>query len=407
MKYFRIDNRETVNGQVRKMTVDTIDSRMARVKAAINREEGDRAPVCLAMDYKFPCRYKGITQGEYFRDRTLGARAMRETFDELGGWDIVPGGGDTTRVRDLVEAPMRILVPGKDIGEYDVIQWEEVEVFTEQDYDRIIEVGWKKFMYDFYPKYRGWDQDEYHSRIETREVREIEAGKKGIQAWQDRGYPVYGGGNVFSPLMMLSCSRTMIKFTMDLHCIPDKVEAVMEAMIDDLIEISIEDTRASEVVGPYGIPTRQVVLEGGGAFVYPLKIFERFEFPYIKKMVEAFITEGITPILHFDADWTLNMPYLKELPAGKCIIQLDSKTDIFKTKEILKGHVCIMGDVPPSLLSLGKPEEVAAYCQRLIDEIGEGGGFIMGVGCGVPVDAQFENLKVMIETARSYVPSRS
>ena len=389
------------------MTVDTIDNRMARVKAALNQEESDRTPVSLAMDYKFPCRYKGITQGEYFRDRTLGARTMRETFDELGGWDIVTGGGDTTRVRDLVEAPMKILVPGKDIGEDDVIQWEEMEVLTEQDYDRIIEVGWKKFMYDFYPKYRGWDRDAYHSRIETREIREIEAGKKGIQAWQDRGYPVYGGGNVFSPLMMLSCSRTMIKFTMDLHRIPDKVKAVMDAMIDDLIEISIEDTMASEITGPYGIPTRQVVLERGGAFVYPLKIFERFEFPYLMKMVEAFVAGGITPILHFDADWTLNMPYLKELPAGKCIIQLDSKTDIFKTKEILKGHVCIMGDVPPSLLSLGKPEEVAAYCQRLIDVVGEGGGFIMGVGCGVPVDAQFENLKVMIETARNYVPSRS
>jgi hypothetical protein len=386
------------------MTEDTIETRMARVKAAINLEPGDRVPVSLAMDYKFPCRYKGITQGEYFRDRTLGTRALREVFGELGGWDIVGAGGNTTQVRDLVEAPMKILVPGKDIGEDDVIQWEEEEVFTETDYDRIIEIGWKRFMEDFYPRFRGWDPAGYHERIGIRAVREREAGKAGIRAWNERGFPVHGGGNVLSPLMLLSCSRTMIKFTMDLHRIPDKVEAVMDAMIDDLIAIAIDCTRESGVSAPWGIPTRQIILERGGAFVYPLRIFERFEFPYLKKMVEAFVAEDITPILHFDSDWTLNMPYLRDLPARRFFLQLDSKTDVFKAKEDLKDTACIMGDVSPSLLSLGTPEEVADYCRNLIDVVGDGGGLILGVGCGVPVDARFENLKAMIDTARSHVP---
>ncbi len=102
----------------------------------------------------------------------------------------------------------------------------------------------------------------------------------------------------------------MIKLTMDLHRIPDKVKAVMNAMIDDLIEVSIEGTKANETAGSYGIPTRNVILEKEERFVYPLKIFERFELPYIKKRAEAFVG-GITPILHFDADWTLNMPCLK------------------------------------------------------------------------------------------------
>ncbi len=74
------------------------------------------------------------------------------------------------------------------------------------------------------------------------------------------------------------------------------------------------------------------------------------------------------------------MPYLKELPGGKCICQLDSRTDIFKTKEILKGHMCLMGDVSPTLLSLGTPQEVEDYCRKLIDVVGEGSGFIVGVG---------------------------
>jgi len=50
---------------------------------------------------------------------------------------------------------------------------------------------------------------------------------------------------------------------------------------------------------------------------------------------------------------------------------------------------------------------VEGYCKRLIDVVGEGGGFILGVGCTVPVDAKFENLKVMIDTAKNYAPSGS
>ena len=387
------------------MNEDNIESRMARVRAAINHEKGDRVPVSLSMDYKFPCRYRGITQGQYFRDRSLGARALREVFHELGGWDIVTGAGNTTRVRDIVEAPMKILVPGKDIGEDDVIQWEEEEVLTEADYDRIIDVGWRKFIEDFYPRFRGWDPEGYHQRIANRAVRETEAGKKGVVAWQEQGYPVYGGGNVLSPLMLLSCSRTMIKFTMDLHRIPDKVQATMDAMVDDLIEISIADTKASDLTGPNYIATRQLILERGGGFIYPLSIYERFEHPYIKKMADAFVAEEITPILHFDSDWTLNMPYMKELPRAKCILQLDSRTDIFKAKEILRDHACIMGDMPPSLLSLGTPAEVDDYSRTVIDAIGDGGGFILGIGCGVPIDAKFDNLKAMLDTARNYLPA--
>ena len=362
------------------MTADNLASRMSRVQAAIELKKGDRTPVSLMMDYKFPCRYKGITQGEYFRNRSLGTGALLDVFDELGGYDAVQIGGNTTHDQALLEAPMKIKVPGRDLPEDDVIQWEEMEVVTDEDYDRIIAHGWKNFMLEFYPRFRGWDPADYRTRIESRAIREREGQRQVLRVWEEKGIPVYGGGDVFTPLMMLSCCRSMTKFTLDLYRIPDKVEAAMDAMIDDLIQLSIESTRATGVSAPAGIMTKSVILERGGGFIYPLHIFERFELPYMKRMVEAFVSEGITPVLHFDSDWTLNMPYLKELPRGKCFIQLDSRTNIFKAKEILRDHMCIMGDVPPSLLSLGTPREVAEYCKKLLDVVGEGGGFILGVG---------------------------
>jgi uroporphyrinogen-III decarboxylase len=81
---------------------------------------------------------------------------------------------------------------------------------------------------------------------------------------------------------------------------------------------------------------------------------------------------------------------------------LDGYTDIFKAKEILGDHMCIMGDVPPSLLTLGTPEQVENYVKKLIDEVGKGGGYILCTGCELPIDTKEENYRAMLETAKSY-----
>jgi uroporphyrinogen decarboxylase len=47
---------------------------------------------------------------------------------------------------------------------------------------------------------------------------------------------------------------------------------------------------------------------------------------------------------------------------------------------------------------------VEAYCKKLIDVIGDDGGFILSSGCTVPADCKFENLKAMVHTAKNYYP---
>jgi hypothetical protein len=167
----------------------------------------------------------------------------------------------------------------------------------------------------------------------------------------------------------------------------------MLASCDDLIANSIEVCKLN------GNMLAFVVLERGSGFYYRLDVFERFEWPFLQHYVDAYISEGITPWLHFDTDWGINLPYFKKLPKGKCICDLDGTTDIFRAKEVLKGS----GDVPASLLTLGKPEEVEAYCKRLIDEVGDGGGFMLTTGCECPIDVKPENLRAMVETGKSYI----
>jgi uroporphyrinogen-III decarboxylase len=88
------------------------------------------------------------------------------------------------------------------------------------------------------------------------------------------------------------------------------------------------------------------------------------------------------------------------------VLELDSTTNIFAAKEAVGGHLCLHGDVPAALLSIGTPEGVSAYCRRLIDEVGVGGGFILGSGCSVPADVRPENFGAMIQTGKNYEPSK-
>jgi uroporphyrinogen-III decarboxylase len=58
------------------------------------------------------------------------------------------------------------------------------------------------------------------------------------------------------------------------------------------------------------------------------------------------------------------------------------------------------------LLSIGKPEEVEAYCKRLIDEVGSDGGFILSSGCEIPAAVKAENMRAMIQTGKTYELSK-
>jgi uroporphyrinogen-III decarboxylase len=120
--------------------------------------------------------------------------------------------------------------------------------------------------------------------------------------------------------------------------------------------------------------------------------------PYFRKMVFEVIEGGLIALLHLDSDWTRELDRFKELPRGKCIMALDGETDIFRAKDILDNHMCIMGDVPASMLFLSDPDDVYQYRSRLIRELGPQ-GFILQSGCDIPTNAKLENVQAMVAAA--------
>lgn len=378
------------------MVAETMTA-LERMEAAVRLEPVDRIPCAPLMDVFFPARYKGRTAAQGLHNMRQGFEGIVDVFEELGGWDgmLLPGYSLplTPHLYSGV-AVGKTINPGRELDEDTVPQFVETEVLTHEDYDGIIDLGWNRWRESVKDRFNPFPED----RILGWAANQMEQYRFELETWRSRGVRSLCGAITMSPLMILSTSRTLMGVTKDIYRLPDKVEAVMEAMIDDLIADAIEAARLS------GEPGVMLVMERGGCFYYPLKIYERFEFPHMKRMVEAFAAAGLITVMHLDQDYSENLPYFLELPRGMVVAELDGMTDIFKAKEILQGHMCIAGDVPAALTSLGTPQEVDEYCRKLIDEVGRGGGFILSTGCTLPVDCKIENLRAMVEAAKNHSP---
>ncbi len=368
-----------------------------RMEAAVKLEPVDRIPCAPLMDIFMPCRRKGMTTAEAYKDIRKSFHAIVDVCDETGGWDGMILPGYTLPLTPHVYTGVAFgknLVPGNDLEADDVVQFVEQEIVTHEHYDMIIEHGWNGFRMNVKESFNPLPED----TIVKWTKRQMDQYRYELETWREKGMRSLCGAITASPLMILSTSRTLMEFTKDIYYIPDKLEAVMNAMVDDLIEDAIEAAKLS------GEPGVMLVMERGGCFYYPLHIYERFELPYMKKMVEAFAAENIITVMHLDQNYTKNVPYFLELPEKMVVAEFDSLTDIFEAKKILKGHMCIAGDVSASLTSLGTPEQVEDYCKKLIDVVGEDGGFILSTGCTCPADCKFENLKAMVDTVKNYFP---
>ena len=89
-----------------------------------------------------------------------------------------------------------------------------------------------------------------------------------------------------------------------------------------------------------------------------------------------------------------------DIPRGKAVYGFE-QTDMAEAKAALGGQVCIKGNVPLSLLVAGSTSEVKAYCKKLINTAGKGGGFILDSSTVID-DAKAENVRAMFEAAREY-----
>lgn len=358
--------------------------RIDRINKAIALEKPDRTPVVILYAL-FAARITGLPFYDFCASIAKSAEAMIKAFDMCGDADGMDYVGFPTYGLSFMWLS-KIKLPGKELPPSVSYQVSEAELMKPEDYDAILGRGYLEW-------YLEYMQQRVINDVDPALLPMTQPPFDPIAACAPLGIPVLtAGAPLVPPFDALCGGRSMSKFVRDLFTIPDKVEAVMDLMIPGITPPVIQATRAVKAPGIWVGGWRSA-----SANLSP-KLWDRFVWPYYRRMAMEVIDAGLTAILHLDGDWTRDLARFRELPKGKCILAIDGLTDIFKAKEKLGDHMCIMGDVPAAKLSMGTPDDVYNYSTKLIREIGPQ-GFILHSGCDIPANAKLENVQAMIAAA--------
>ncbi len=208
------------------------------------------------------------------------------------------------------------------------------------------------------------------------------------------GFPPQFGAMAHAPFDVISdFLRGTVGAMLDMYRKPAKLLEAVEQIYPAMFQNGLGAKRN-------GIPRVFMPLHKGiDSFMSPDQ-FKTFYWPTLKRLILAFIDEGLNPFVFWEGDCTSRLELIGDIPRGKAAYMFES-TNIFKAKEILGDVVCIRGNVPLSILVAGTPNDVKDYCKKLIDVVGKGGGFIMDASTNLD-DAKPENLKAMIEFTKEY-----
>jgi hypothetical protein len=130
------------------------------------------------------------------------------------------------------------------------------------------------------------------------------------------------------------------------------------------------------------------------------KQFEKFYWPSLRKVMNAFIQEGLIQQLFAEGSFNTRLEMVNEFPKGFVLWRFD-QTDMAMAKKVLGNRCSIEGNVPSSLLITGSSDDVKECCRKLIEACSKGGGYILAGGA-VADNPKLENLKSMLEAAREY-----
>ena len=363
------------------------EEHLNRVMAAVNFEPVDRVPYmpCATSSNAKIC---GYTIAEYCADMALNTELNLKGYLMCGEPDGVQSPLYTPDILPTVWLG-KALVPGRELAADEPWQMDEIGVLTQDDYDQIISEG-----------YHAWLDDVYMNRLDnplSRLATFFEYAPEATRIFAEAGIPNFCGITLAGPIEMICGGRTLIPFLAeDLFDIPDKVEQAFDV---------IHEARMAEWEGLFASPAKPVGVWIGGWRGTPdilnREMFLRYSWKYIVEMVQLCIDYDVVPTLHLDSNWDNARDLMLTLPPHKVIVSLDGMTDIFRAGEILEGHSCIMGDVPSVMTSYATPEEVDAYCERLIREVGPR-GYILATGCDTPPNARLENLQAMGAAPKKY-----
>lgn len=423
------------------------NEREKRVREATLLRIPDRIPVNVSTGV-FAAKYAGLPASVMYYDHTAYRAASKKMLLDFEPDNGPMGVGSSGRVLELLDSK-QYRWPGGNLPADGTYQFVEGEYMKAEEYDHFI-ANPVDFVIRFYlPRTSGIfaplkDLVPFNTSEDNREIAaiigmlfmpnfqplipileglnnkslkgildtlyrvqqiQLDLGKEAVDFGNEMerlGFPPGGGaggyaGSTFAPFDTISDRlRGMRGAMIDMYRSADKILTASERILK--WEMGAADPAKPDVRGnpaKSGMPLHR----GSDGFMSH-KDFEKFYWPTLKKVIEKKVVLGYTVTPFFEGIWDDRLEYLLDLPKGKVVFYCE-KTDIFKAKEILGGHMCIQGGVPPTILQAGSPQDVEEHCKKLCKVVGKDGGFIMSAGSVIDF-ARPENIKAMVDTVKKY-----
>lgn len=424
-------DRDAIEKRTGKSPEELYEEREKRVRETIQLKEPDRVPVVSGGGY-FAARYAGLTASAVYYDITAYREACRQTALDLEpdlyrGGTVGNGAGPALEALDVLTTRW----PGYNLPADVPHQFVEGEYMKEDEYDLFLSDPTDFVLRYSLPRMYGalkplarlpilssmWGPTfpNITPLFTTPEFQQVaaalyRAGQEQLK-WREAmsgfdeemaqlGFPPVSqgmGGVGASPFDSVSdFLRGMRGSMIDMYRRPEKLLALCDRILEWRIARAVPaDPKSKGYPRRVGMP-----LHRGAESFMSKEQFERFYWPTLKKAITVTVDLGFVPMPFFEGGFGDRLEYLLELPKGKVVCQFD-RTDMTKAKAVLSGHLCIMGNVPASLLQVGTPQEVEEYCRDLIKVCGRGGGFILTSG-GSTDEAKPENVKAMVGSVKKY-----
>jgi len=404
---------------------ETLKAREKRFSEAIALTTPDRVPLEMSFGY-FPAVYSGITCEAAYYDYDLWLAACKKVLVEFGEdmsrvQPFFPG-----RVLELID-PRSLTWPGHGSSACHTHQYIECESMLAGEYSVFFGDHTDFMLRHYLPRASGamasfsslpslsTGSYGYFGAISLAEalarpeiaaaIDRLQQAGRLLAEWrlrlkafarelEESGFPEYTPFRALAPFDAISDHlRGMRGSMLDLYRQPDNVLEACEKILKKTLEYIQPGLPGGN--NRVGIP-----LHRGSAGFMSIKQFEKFYWPTLKALIIALVDKGLTPCVAFEGDYTNRLEYLLELPKGRVLAHFDT-TDLFRAKDVLKGHLCISGNVPVSILQTGTPADVAREVKKQIDYAGKDGGYILSTRSPLD-DARAENIRALIKTAVEY-----
>ena len=363
------------------------EANLNRIKKAIALEPVDRIPVAPCANAYY-AKATGLPLKTYITDFDAACTANLKVQLEM----------DADATQNVIFSPFLlpaqwlspVYTPGNELGDDEMWQIVEQNDFMKQEeYQVILEHGFEYF----FEKFKAERLGDNNAKLAPF----FEYNPTAYQRYYEAGIPCICDFLMITPFEFFCGGRGLENFFVDdLFEEPDMIDEVFAKTMEYTLKIYQAQMDALHPVGVWigGWRTTPHMLSP--------EMFDRFVWPYFKAYAELCLKNDVIPMFHLDACWDNALEKFREMPAKKCILCLDSKTDIRKAHEILGDMMCILGDIPPELLAFGTYDDVYKYVTDLIDDIGPV-GYICASGCDIPSNAKPECVKAMADAAHEYI----